>query len=36
MRLLTRRRDLRDDDEVRDDVHASDVRDEDSRATPDA
>lgn len=34
MRLLTRRRDLRDDDEVRDDVHASDVRDEDIRATP--
>jgi hypothetical protein len=34
MGLLTRRRDLRDDDEVRDDVHASDVRDEDIRATP--
>jgi hypothetical protein len=34
MRLLTRRRDLRDDDEVRDDAHASDVRDEDVRATP--
>jgi hypothetical protein len=34
MRLLTRRRDLRDDDEVRDDVRASDVRDEDIRATP--
>jgi hypothetical protein len=34
MRLLTRRRDLRDDDEVRDDVRASHVRDEDVRATP--
>jgi hypothetical protein len=34
MRLLTRRRDLRDDDEVRDDMPASDVRDEDIRATP--
>ena len=34
MRLLTRRRDLRDDDEVRDDAPASDVRDEDVRATP--
>jgi hypothetical protein len=34
MRLLTRRRDLRDDDDVRDDVHASDVRDDDIRTTP--
>jgi hypothetical protein len=35
MRLLNQRRDLRDDDEVRDDdVHASRVRDEDIRATP--
>ena len=34
MGLLTRRRDLRDDDDVRDDVHASDVRDDDIRTTP--
>ena len=35
MRLLTRRRDLRDDDEVRDDdVRSSHVLDEDVRATP--
>jgi hypothetical protein len=35
MRLLNQRRDLRDDDEVRDDdVHASRARDEDIRATP--
>jgi hypothetical protein len=35
MRLLNQRRDLRDDDEVRDDdVHATRVRDEDIRATP--
>jgi hypothetical protein len=34
MRLLTRRRDLRDDDDVRDDLHASDVRDDDIRTTP--
>lgn len=35
MRLLTRRRDLRDDDEVRDDdVRARHVRDDDVRATP--
>jgi hypothetical protein len=35
MRLLTRRRDLRDDDEVRDDdVRARHARDEDIRATP--
>ena len=34
MRLLTRRRDLRDDDDVRDDVHARDVRDDDIRTTP--
>jgi hypothetical protein len=35
MRLLTRRRDLRDDDEVLDDdVRARHVRDEDIRATP--